>query len=57
MLSRTVRAVLWSFLGIRKASEYEKDTADLNPLTIIAVGFVLAIVFVLGLILLVNYIV
>jgi hypothetical protein len=57
MLLRTVRAVLWSFLGIRKASEYQKDTAELNPLTIIAVGFALAIVFVVTLILLVNWIV
>jgi hypothetical protein len=57
MLLRTVRAVLWSFLGIRKASEYQKDIAELNLLTIIAVGFALAIVFVLALILLVNWIV
>jgi hypothetical protein len=57
MLLRTVRAVLWSFLGIRKASEYQKDTAELNPLIIIAVGFALAIVFVVALIVLVNWIV
>jgi len=57
MLLRTVRAVLWSFFGIRKTSEYQKDTAELNPLTIIAVGFALVIMFVLALILLVNWIV
>jgi hypothetical protein len=57
MLLRTIRAVLWSFLGIRKASEYQKDTAELNPLTIIIVGFALAIVFVVALIALVNWIV
>jgi len=57
MLLRTVRAVLWSFLGIRKASEYQKDIAELNLLTIIAVGFALAIMLVLALILLVNWIV
>jgi len=49
--------VLWSFLGIRKASEYQKDTAELNPLTIIIVGFVLTIVFVVALMALVNWIV
>jgi hypothetical protein len=57
MLLRTIRAVLWSFLGIRKASEYQKDTAELNPLTIIIVGFALTIVFVVALIALVNWIV
>ncbi len=57
MILRTVRAVLWSFLGIRKASEYQKDIAELNLLTIIAVGFALAIMLVLALILLVNWIV
>ena len=57
MWLRTVRAVLWSFLGIRKASEYQKDTAELNPLIIIIVGFLTAIVFVAALIVLVNWIV
>jgi len=57
MWLRTVRAVLWSFLGIRKASEYQKDTAELNPLIIIIVGFLIAIVFVAALIALVNWIV
>jgi hypothetical protein len=57
MLLRTIRAVLWSFLGIRKASEYQKDTTELNPLTIIIVGFALAIVFVVALIAVVNWIV
>jgi hypothetical protein len=57
MLFRTVRAVLWSFLGIRKASEYQKDIDELNPLTIIIVGFLAAIVFVMALIVLVNWIV
>lgn len=53
----TIKAVSWSFLGIRKNSEYEKDLAKLNPLHIIAVAVVMVIVFVLGLIVLVNYVV
>jgi hypothetical protein len=57
MLFRTVRAVLWSFFGIRKASEYQKDIDELNPLIIIIVGFLAAIVFVMALIVLVNWIV
>ena len=41
------KAVLWSFLGIRRRAEYEKDTQRLKPQHVIAAGLVLAIVFVL----------
>ena len=34
-LLRTVKAVAWSFFGIRKRSDYEKDLAKLNPLHVI----------------------
>ena len=37
---RTIQAVLWSFLGIRKNAEYQKDTERLNPFILIAVGLV-----------------
>lgn len=57
MWLRTVQAVLWSFLGIRKRSEYENDIKSLNPFAIIAVGFVMAILFVILLIVIVNLIV
>lgn len=57
MWLRTVRAVLWSFLGIRKRSEYEQDVKSLNPFAIIAVGFAMAALFVLLLVVIVNLIV
>ena len=41
------KAVLWSFLGIRRRAEYEKDTQRLKPQHVIAAGLVLAVVFVL----------
>ena len=56
-IGRTVRAVAWSFLGVRKKSGLQDDMAQLNPLHLIAVGVVAAIVFVLGLIALVNWVV
>lgn len=56
-LMRTVKAVLWSFIGLRSRSEFNKDVAQLNPIHIIAVGLVLALVFVLGLLALVNWVV
>ena len=55
-LWRTVMAVLWSFIGLRSRSEFQKDVAQLNPIHLIAVGLVLALLFVLGLLALVNWV-
>ena len=56
-LWRTVKAVLWSFIGLRSRSEFNKDVAQLNPIHLIAVGLVLALLFVLGLLALVQWVV
>ena len=56
-LTRTVKTVLWSFIGIRKKSEYEEDLGQANPFAIIAVALVAVALFVGGLIALVNWIV
>jgi Protein of unknown function (DUF2970) len=53
----TVKAVLWGFLGVRKNADYQEDIAKLNPLHLMAVGVVLAFVFVGVLIGLVNWVV
>ena len=45
-LLRTVKAVMWSFVGLRARGEYEKDVQQLNPLHIVLVGLVGAVVFV-----------
>ncbi len=55
-LPATVKAVLWGFLGVRRQADYQKDLAPLNPLHIIAVGVVMAFLFVLALILIVNWV-
>lgn len=52
----TVKAVGWSFVGLRKRSDLERDGADLNPIHIIVVGFAGVFVFVVGLIVLVNWV-
>ena len=52
----TVKAVLWSFLGVRKRSGYEQDLGKLNPFHVIAVALVLVALFVAGLIVLVNWV-
>jgi amino acid transporter len=54
---RAVQAVLWSFIGIRKNSEGQEDMAKLNPFHVVVVGICLAVIFVLGLIALVNWVV
>jgi hypothetical protein len=53
----TVKAVLWGFLGVRRHADYQKDIASLNPIHIIVVGLVMALLFVLGLIALVHWVV
>ncbi len=53
----TVKAVMWSFFGVRKKSAYESDTQRLNPLHVIIAGIIAAILFVLGLVMLVKLVV
>ena len=54
---RTVKTVLWSFIGIRKKSEYEEDLGKANPFHIIAVALVVVALFVAGLITVVHWVV
>jgi hypothetical protein len=54
-LWRTIKAVAWSFVGLRAKGDYEEDVKNLNPLHIIAVGLVGIFVFVAVLVLLVNW--
>jgi len=54
---RAVKAVLWSFIGIRKNSSGQEDMAKLNPFHVLVVGISLALMFVLGLIAFVNWVV
>ncbi len=56
-LWRSVRVVAWSFFGIRKGSESQEDMARVNPFHIIGVGIAAAALFVLGLVILVNWVV
>lgn len=56
-LWRTVKAVGWSFFGVRKGADYQEDIARLNPLHIIVVGIAGCMLFVGGLIALVKWVV
>jgi Protein of unknown function (DUF2970) len=54
---RSILAVSWSFIGIRKGSEFQEDLAHITPLHVLGVGLVAALLFVIGLIVLVNLVV
>jgi len=56
-LMRTIKAVGWSFIGIRKNSGYQDDLGKLNPLAVIGVAVVAVMLFVGALMALVNWIV
>lgn len=53
----TMKAVLWSFFGIRKKSDYERDAAQLNPVHVIIAGVLAAAIFIAILLLVVNSVV
>jgi len=54
---RTVKMVLWGFLGIRKGSEWQEDAQKTNPFHIIVVGLVGVILLIVGLMVLVKWVV
>ena len=56
-LFQTMRAVGWSFFGIRRAAGYEEDVQRLNPVHVFIAGVIGAALFVLALVLLVRWVV
>lgn len=53
----TVRAVAWSFFGVRRGADHAQDVARLNPIHVIIAGILGAVLFVVSIIVLVNWIV
>jgi diacylglycerol kinase len=53
----TFRAVAWSFFGVRRAADYERDVKTLNPVHVIIAGVIVALVFIATLVLLVRWVV
>jgi len=54
---QTVRAVTWSFLGIRRSTDHEQDVRQLNPIHVVIAGILGAALFVLALVLLVHWVI
>ena len=49
-----IKAVAWSFIGIRNSREYEKDIQSLKPIHVIIAGIIGCISFVLFLLIMVK---
>lgn len=53
----TLKAVVWSFMGIRRRQDYQQDADSLDPLAVVVAGVLAGLVFVLGLVAFVRYVV
>ena len=56
-LGRTLLAVFWSFFGVRKSRDLARDVSELNPLHVVIAGVVVAAMFVVAVIALVNWVI
>lgn len=53
---QAAKAVFWSFFGVRRRAEYEKDAVRLTLSQVVVAGIIGGIVFVLSLVMLVRFI-
>jgi len=51
---QVIKAVLWSFIGVRGQKDYENDIAKIKPKQIIIAGIIGALLFIATLLTLVN---
>ncbi|WP_338770789.1 DUF2970 domain-containing protein [Massilia sp. METH4] len=42
----SLKAVLWSFVGLRRKSDFDVDPARLNPIHVIVAGLIAVAVFI-----------
>ena len=54
---QTLRAVAWSFFGIRKSADHEQDVKNLNPIHVVIAALIGVAVFVAFLVLLVHFVI
>jgi hypothetical protein len=53
---QTMKAVGWSFFGVRKGSDYQQDLGTLNPVHLVIAAVIGAVLFISVLLLLVNWV-
>jgi hypothetical protein len=54
---QTLHAVAWSFLGIRRGKDYDRDVQNLNPVHVVIAGVLAALLFIAVLIVAVNWVI
>ena len=54
---QVAKAVFWSFFGVRRRAEHEKDLAQIKPVQVVIAGLIGAAIFVSSLVLLVRFII
>ncbi len=54
---RTMKTVLWSFFGVRKQSDHDRDAARLNPVHVVIAALLAVAILVMVLILIVRSVV
>jgi hypothetical protein len=52
---QTLKAVSWAMFGVRKGQGYEEDIAKLNPVHLVIAGLLFGVIFVLSLVLIVQW--
>ena len=53
----TLRAVLWSFIGVRRRRDYDRDARSLDPRAVVVAGLLAGLVFVLTIVAVVRFVV
>ncbi|MEZ5659016.1 MAG: DUF2970 domain-containing protein [Burkholderiaceae bacterium] len=53
----TVKAVAWSFFGVRRSQDHQADFERLNPLHVVIIGVLMGVLFVLTLLFVVRQVV
>lgn len=53
---RAMRAVFWSFFGVRRGRDYQTDITHLTPTQLVVMGVVGALLFIATLLLLVFFV-
>ncbi len=53
---RAMKAVFWSFFGVRRGKDYQADVTQLTPAQLIIAGIVSAVLFVTAILILVYFV-
>lgn len=54
---QTVKAILWAMFGVRKGAGLKEDVSKLNPVYVILAGILFGVIFVVSLLLVVQWVV